>query len=100
MINTDKINREKRNPNTTHIDSLPTLEMVSLMHSESKRAFYAIDEILPAVAMAVDRIADGFSNGIQRDLSGCFSELNEQNDDFCPRPVLFHRESGRGWYFS
>ena len=63
MINTDKINTEKRNPNTTHIDSLPTLEMVSLMHSESKRAFYAIDEILPAVAMAVDRIADGFSNG-------------------------------------
>lgn len=63
MINTDKINTEKRNPNTTHIDSLPTLEMVSLMHSESKRAFDAIDEILPAVARAVDRIADGFSNG-------------------------------------
>lgn len=63
MINTEKINTEKRNPNTTHIDSLPTLDMVSLMHRESKRAFDAVDEILPAVAQAVDRIADGFSRG-------------------------------------
>ena len=63
MIETKKINTEKRNPNTTHIDSLPTLEMVSLMHRESKRAFDAVDEILPAVAEAVDRIAEGFSRG-------------------------------------
>lgn len=63
MISTEKINTEKRNPNTTHIDSLPTLDMVSLMHRESKRAFDAVDEILPAVAQAVDRIADGFSRG-------------------------------------
>lgn len=63
MIETKKINTEKRNPNTTHIDSLPTLEMVCLMHRESKRAFDAVDEILPAVAQAVDRIADGFSRG-------------------------------------
>ena len=63
MINTEKINTEKRNPNTTHIDSLPTYDMVSLMHSESKRAFDAIDGILPEVAKAVDKIAEGFENG-------------------------------------
>jgi N-acetylmuramic acid 6-phosphate etherase len=63
MINTDKINTEKRNPNTTHIDTLPTLDMVTLMHSESKAAFDAIDAVLPEVAQAVDKIAEAFNNG-------------------------------------
>lgn len=63
MINTDKINTEKRNPNTTHIDSLPTLDMVTLMHSESRRAFDAINDVLPQVAQAVDKIAEAFENG-------------------------------------
>lgn len=63
MINTDRINTEKRNPNTTHIDSLPTLDMVTLMHSESRRAYDAIDAALPEIAKAVDKIADGFENG-------------------------------------
>ena len=63
MIKTDKINTEKRNPNTTHIDRLPTLEMVSLMHSESRRAYDAVTEILPQIAEAVDKIADGFEHG-------------------------------------
>lgn len=63
MIDTKKINTEKRNPNTTHIDRLPTLEMVGLMHRESKRAFDAVDAVLPFVAEAVDRIAAGFERG-------------------------------------
>lgn len=63
MVDTKKINTERRNPNTTHIDSLPTLEMVSLMHSESRRAFDAVGEVLPQVAKAVDKIAEGFSRG-------------------------------------
>lgn len=63
MINTDKINTEKRNPNTTHIDSLNTLDMVTLMHSESKRAYDAIDVALPEIAKAVDKIAYAFTRG-------------------------------------
>lgn len=63
MIKTDKINTEKRNPNTTHIDKLQTLDMVTLMHKESRRAYDAIDDILPEVAKAVDKIAEGFENG-------------------------------------
>ena len=63
MINTEKINTEKRNPNTTHIDKLPTPEMVALMHKESRRAFDAIEDILPEAARAVDAIAAGFERG-------------------------------------
>ncbi len=63
MIKTDKISTEKRNPNTTHIDKLPTAEMVKLMHTESRRAFDAVDGVLPQVALAVDKIAAAFDNG-------------------------------------
>ena len=63
MIDTGKINTEKRNPNTMNIDKLPTNEMVALMHRESKQAFDAIDDILPEVAKAVDKIAEAFDNG-------------------------------------
>ncbi len=63
MIDTKKINTEQRNPNTMNIDKLPTNEMVALMHKESKRAFDAIDDILPEVAQAVDKIAEAFDNG-------------------------------------
>ena len=63
MINTDKINTEKRNPNTTHIDRLPTLDMVTLMHNESRAAYDAIDAVLPDIAAAVDKIAEAFTNG-------------------------------------
>lgn len=63
MIDTKKINTEQRNPNTMNIDKLPTNEMVVLMHKESKRAFDAIDDILPEVAQAVDKIAEAFDNG-------------------------------------
>ena len=63
MIKTDKINTEKRNPNTKNIDKLDTLGMVTLMHGESRRAYDAIDGILPEVAKAVDKIADGFEHG-------------------------------------
>lgn len=63
MIDTGKINTEKRNPNTMNIDKLPTNEMVALMHKESKQAFDAIDDVLPEVAKAVDKIAEAFDNG-------------------------------------
>ncbi len=63
MIDTGKINTEKRNPNTINIDKLPTVEMVALMHKESKRAFDAIDDVIEQVAQAVDKIAENFENG-------------------------------------
>ncbi len=63
MVDTQKINTEKRNENTMNIDRLQTLDMVTLMHKESRRAFDAIDDVLPSVAEAVDAISKAFDNG-------------------------------------
>lgn len=63
MIDTQKISTEKRNENTMNIDKLKTLDMVTLMHKESRRAFDAIDDVLPSVAKAVDAISSAFENG-------------------------------------
>ncbi len=63
MIDTKKISTEQRNQNTLGIDKLGTLDMVTLMHRESRRAYDAIDAILPEVAKATDAIAKAFDNG-------------------------------------
>ncbi len=63
MIDTKKINTEQRNQNTLNIDKLETLDMVTLMHKESRRAYDAIDAILPEVAKATDAISKAFDNG-------------------------------------
>ncbi len=63
MVDTKKIATEQRNQNTLGIDKLGTLDMVTLMHNESRRAYDAIDAILPSVAEATDAIAKAFDNG-------------------------------------
>ena len=62
-VETVKLRTEQRNPNTVNIDKLSTLDAVDLMHRETKRAFDAVDEVLPNVARAVDKIATAFEAG-------------------------------------
>ena len=54
---------EARNPRTTHIDELSTLEMVTLIHQEDAVVATAIESQLPVIARAIDAIAERISNG-------------------------------------
>ena len=54
---------ERRNPNTTHIDTVSTLEMVEMLQRENLRAAQAVGEILPQIAQAVDKIAAALREG-------------------------------------
>jgi len=54
---------EQENPRTRDISSLPTEEVVRLMNEEDARVAEAVREVLPAVARAVDRIAERLSAG-------------------------------------
>jgi N-acetylmuramic acid 6-phosphate etherase len=54
---------EARNPRTTHIDELSTLEMVTLIHQEDAAVATAVESQLPAIARAIDAIAERISNG-------------------------------------
>ena len=53
MVDLRKIATEQRNPRTTHIDELSTLEMVKLINDEDHRVAEAVARVLPEIARAV-----------------------------------------------
>lgn len=54
---------EQINPNTTQIDKLPTLEALRVINSEDRKVAEAIGQVLPAIALAVDGIAERLQRG-------------------------------------
>ncbi len=54
---------EKRNPKSTHIDTLSTLEIVDLINSEDRMVPQAVDTQRERIAAAIDLIVDRFREG-------------------------------------
>src|SRR6266545_4350636 len=54
---------EQINPNTTEIDSLPTLEALRIINNEDKKVAEAVEKVLPAIARAVDGAAERLERG-------------------------------------
>jgi N-acetylmuramic acid 6-phosphate etherase len=54
---------ESRNPASNHLDELSTLEMLALINAEDAKVAGAVQAELPAIARAVDAIAERFSRG-------------------------------------
>ncbi|MGE6257766.1 N-acetylmuramic acid 6-phosphate etherase [Heyndrickxia sporothermodurans] len=62
-MNLQSILTEKRNPNTLNIDQQSTLDIVRAINTEDKKVAFAIENILPTVALVVDKIVEGMHNG-------------------------------------
>ena len=71
MVELQKIATEQRNPNTTHIDTLPTLEMVRLMYQEDQKVALAVAPVAPEIARAIDVITRQLSQGGRLFYAGC-----------------------------
>ncbi len=63
MVELRRIDTEQRNPRTTHIDQLSTLDMLTLINEEDHRVAEAVKEVLPDIAKAVDVIYEKLLNG-------------------------------------
>ena len=59
----NRLDTEKRNPATQHIDEKSTLEMVTLINREDRRCAEAVEKELPRIARAVDVICDRLRQG-------------------------------------
>ena len=71
MVDLRKIATEQRNPRTTHIDELSTLEMVKLINSEDHKVAQAVETVCPQIAKAVDVIAEKLREGGRLIYVGC-----------------------------
>ncbi|QFH71563.1 N-acetylmuramic acid 6-phosphate etherase [Enterobacter sp. E76] len=54
---------ERRNPASNNIDTLSTLEMLTVINNEDRRVPEAITPYLPQIAQLVDRVAQAFAEG-------------------------------------
>ncbi len=54
---------ETRNPNSTNLDQLPTLDLLRVINDEDATVAAAVATQLPAIADAVDRIAERLARG-------------------------------------
>jgi len=54
---------EQPNPNSTHIDSLSTTDMIKTINDEDKKVALAIEKAIPQIALAVDAITEALRNG-------------------------------------
>src|SRR5664279_738665 len=63
MQSLDSLTTEARNLNSEHIDELSTLEMLTVINREDATVAAAVATQLPAIAQAVDIIAERFAEG-------------------------------------
>lgn len=63
MLKLDELATEKINPATCHIDTMTTLEMAAVMNREDARVAPAVGRELPAIAAAIDIIAEKLREG-------------------------------------
>ncbi len=54
---------EARNPASEHLDQLPTLRMLEIINDEDAKVAAAVRSQLPAIARAIDAIAERFQRG-------------------------------------
>jgi N-acetylmuramic acid 6-phosphate etherase len=62
-LNLAALSTEARNPRSTNIDQLSTLEMVTLINQEDQAVPLAVATQLPQIARAIDEIAARFEKG-------------------------------------
>ncbi len=54
---------EQPNPNSTHIDNLSTVQMMTTINQEDAKVAKAIETVIPQIALAVDAITEAIRNG-------------------------------------
>ncbi|WP_262947625.1 N-acetylmuramic acid 6-phosphate etherase [Xenorhabdus indica] len=62
-IDLNNLVTESRTPASTHIDELSTLDMLRVINDEDKKVAVAVEQILPQVALVVDKVAEALRQG-------------------------------------
>lgn len=63
MIDLSSMTTEVRNPNSTNLDQMSSLEVITVMNQEDAKIPLAIAKVLPQIAKAVDWVTEAFRSG-------------------------------------
>lgn len=62
-MNLDRLETERRNPETYNLDMLPTYDLVNVIQREDAKVAAAVRQALPEIAASVDLIVDSLRSG-------------------------------------
>lgn len=63
LVNVKKLSTETRNEYTKDIDLLSTVEMLKKINNEDKTVAYAVEKVIPQIALLVDAVVNAIENG-------------------------------------
>lgn len=63
MVDLEKMETEKQNPNTMNLDQMSVKEALEVMNQEDKKVAEAIEEVIPEIEKAVHIIIEQFEKG-------------------------------------
>ena len=63
MLELNKLTTEMRNPSTLDLDTMTPLEIATVMNQEDLRVVAGVQEVLPAVAKAIEWVREAFEAG-------------------------------------
>lgn len=58
-----KLTTESRNPASTTLDQMTTMEILQTINNEDKSVAFAVEEVLPVVRRVIERIVESLKNG-------------------------------------
>ncbi len=62
-IDLSQLTTESRNPASAEIDTLSTIDMLTVINQEDQKVALAVEAVLPQIAQAVDAITEAFAAG-------------------------------------
>ncbi|MDO4326814.1 MAG: N-acetylmuramic acid 6-phosphate etherase [bacterium] len=63
MVKLDQLTTEARNPNTSRLDTMTPLEIVTIMNREDENVIQGVKEVLAQVASAIEWVKEAFEAG-------------------------------------
>ena len=58
-----KLTTERRNPVSTNLDQMTTMEILQTINNEDKTVAFAVEDVLPVVTRVIDKIVESLKNG-------------------------------------
>ncbi|MGG0720186.1 N-acetylmuramic acid 6-phosphate etherase [Robertmurraya massiliosenegalensis] len=86
---------EKRNPASTKMDQMDTMEILQTINNEDKTVAYAVETVLPTVKEIVEKIVDSLNNGGRLFYigSGTSGRIGMMDASECPPTFLTEPET-------
>ncbi|MFE8700261.1 N-acetylmuramic acid 6-phosphate etherase [Cytobacillus sp. FJAT-54145] len=89
-----KLTTEGRNPDSTKLDQMDTIEIIQTINNEDKTVAYAVEEVLPTVKKVIDTVVDSLNNGGRLFYigSGTSGRVGMMDASECPPTFMTHPE--------